>query len=322
MNLPVGADLCGVAVNWHSEDHVEELIRIWPKEARFELIVVDNSSTLLSEYEGVLVLRPGENLGFAGALNLGCQHTDAPVVLALNPDASPMGSALQALLEGFERWPDASGIVPRLVGLDGQPQTRWQLRSLPSVWTLLLQTLFIPAGEGPVTEPEAGTTIEQPAAAALALRRSVLSEMGGFDEDFFPAWFEDVDLAARLKRRGAKIRYCPTAVFTHHLAASVTPLGYDRFLWIYYRSLCRYLEKHHGYGWAVVARLLVSVAAPTRIVLLPVRQPKRAADRRSAARGLIDLVDLAFGAITNWRRPAGRIGPDTPVSDGVSNRHA
>jgi GT2 family glycosyltransferase len=318
MNLPVGADLCGIAVNWHSEDHVEELIRVWPKDARFELIVVDNSSTLSTGYEGVRVLRPGKNLGFAGAVNLGCQQTEAPVVLVLNPDASPNGSALQALLEGFERWPDAVGLAPRLVGLDGQPQTRWQLRSLPSIWTLLLQTLFIPAGRGPVTEPEIGTEIEQPAAAALALRRKVLIEMGGFDEYFFPAWFEDVDLAARLKRRGAKIRYCPTATFTHYLGASVTSLGYGRFLWIYYRNLCRYLEKHYGYAWAVAARVLLSLAAPIRIMLLPLRRPRRAADRRSAARG---LIDLDYGAITNWRRPSDWIESEAPASDEASDRY-
>jgi len=318
MNLSVGADLCGIAVNWHSEDHVEELIRAWPKDARFELIVVDNSSTLLTSYEGVQVLRPGKNLGFAGAANLGCQHTQATVVLVLNADASPTGSALQALLEGFKRWPDAAGLAPRLVGLDGQPQTKWQLRSLPSVWTLLLQTLLIPAGAGAATEPEAGTEIEQPAAATLALRRKVLIEMGGFDEDFFPAWFEDVDLAARLKRRGIKIRYCPTAAFNHHLGASVTPLGYGHFLWIYYKNLCRYLEKHHGFGWAMAARLLLSMAAPTRIILLPLRKPKRAADRRSAARG---LIDLACGATSNWRRPIDWIDSKGPVSDEVSNRH-
>jgi GT2 family glycosyltransferase len=318
MNLPVGADLCGIAVNWHSERHVEELIRAWPKDARFELIVVDNSSTLLTSYEGVRVLRPEENLGFAGAANLGCQQTQATIVLVLNADVSPTGSALQALLEGFERWPDAVGLAPRLVGLDGQPQTRWQLRSLPSVWTLLLQTLLIPAGAGAATEPEAGTEIEQPAAASLALRRKVLIEMGGFDEEFFPAWFEDVDLAARLSRRDAKIRYCPTAVFNHHLGASVIPLGYGRFLRIYYKNLCRYLEKHHGHGWAITARVLLSVAAPIRLALLPLRKPKRAADRRSAARG---LIDLAYGATSNWHRTIDWSDCERPASDEVSNRH-
>ena len=36
-----------------------------------------------------------------------------------------------------------------------------------------------------------------PAAAALALRRPVFLELGGFDSRFVPAWWEDVDLAAR-----------------------------------------------------------------------------------------------------------------------------
>jgi GT2 family glycosyltransferase len=297
MTEPDGADLCGIAVNWHLEPHVEELIRAWPKDARFELIVVDNSSSLSTASEDVRVLRPSRNLGFAGAINLGCRRTTAPLVITLNPDACPEASALEELVAGFEKWPDASGLAPRLVGPDGRPQTAWQLRSLPSPWTLMLQAFFIPAGPGSDAEPAPGATIEQPAAAALAMRRQTLVEIGGFDENFHPAWFEDVDLAARLNLQGAKIRYCPSAVFTHQLGASVSKLGYERFVWSYYKNLCRYLEKHHGRGWSLAARTVLCFSAPARLLLVPLRKPSRAASRSVAARGLIGLV---HGAMTNW----------------------
>lgn len=304
MTEPDGADLCGIAVNWHLETHLEELIQAWPKDPRFELIVVDNSSSLSIVSEDVQVLRPSRNLGFAGALNLGCRRTAAQFVVTLNPDAYPQASALEELIAGFEQWPDAAGLAPRLVGPDGRPQTAWQLRSLPSPWTLILQALFIPAGSGPDTEPSPGTPIEQPAAAALAIRRQALIEIGGFDEDFHPAWFEDVDLAARLNLKGAKIRYCPSAVFTHHLGASVSQLGYQSFLWSYYKNLCLYLKKHHGLGWSLAVRAVLCISAPARLLLLPLRTPSRAASRTEAARGLIGLV---HGAVTNW----GGLGTDS-----------
>ncbi len=292
-----GADICGIAVNWHLETHLEELIRGWPADSRFELIVVDNSSSLSTAPENIQVLRPSRNLGFAGALNLGCRHTNAPLIVTLNPDACPEASALEELITGFKRWPDAVGLAPRLVGQDGRPQTAWQLRSLPSPWTLLLQAFFIPAGAGPSVEPAPGAAIEQPAAAALAIKREALIDIGGFDEDFYPAWFEDVDLAARLNLEGAKIRYCPSAVFTHQLGASVSQMGYGSFVWSYYKNLCRYLDKHHGRGWSLAARAALCVSAPARLVLLPLRAPSRAASRPQAARGLIELIR---GAITNW----------------------
>ena len=48
-----------------------------------------------------------------------------------------------------------------------------------------------------------------PAGAALALRRDVLLEIGGLDEGYRPAWFEDVDLALRLGRAGHRMLFEP-----------------------------------------------------------------------------------------------------------------
>ena len=83
----------------------------------------------------------------------------------------------------------------------------------------------IPAPETPV-EPAAGAPIEQPAAAALALRRSVFEAVDGFDERYFPAWFEDVDLARRLADRGERMLYLPAALCRHRQGSSVGALGY------------------------------------------------------------------------------------------------
>ena len=82
------------------------------------------------------------------------------------------------------------------------PTPDWQLRRLPTPLALLAHALFWNPGAAAAAEPAAGAAIEQPAAAALALRRSVFEALGGFDEAFYPAWFEDVDLARRLADRG------------------------------------------------------------------------------------------------------------------------
>lgn len=308
MNRTEGADLCGIAVNWHLDDDVAALIRSWPDDPRFELIVVDNSASLPPESADVRILRPGHNLGFAGALNLGCQSTEASVVVTLNPDVRPSDSAFEALMNGFETWPDAVGLAPRLIGPGERLQTSWQLRSVPSAWTLLAQSLLLPVGSGPASEPEAGARIEQPAAAVLALRRDRLIEVGGFDPDFYPAWFEDVDLAARLKDLGAILRYCPDSEFTHRLGASLPRLGYRDFLSIYYRNLGLYLRKHHGGPWALASRCLLLVALPLRILLLPLRRPRRAKSRLEAAHGLLALMRAAAMGWKSGGRPP-RIEP-------------
>ena len=346
--------LAGIVVHWRSEDDLAGLLRSWPAgDPRFELVVVDNGSagplpaplspTSAGASAAVRLLQPGRNLGFGGGVNAGLAATRAPLVLILNPDAWPEPGALDALLAGFAAHPDAAGLAPRLIGPDGTPQWRWQLRPLPGLGRLLAQALFLPAAGGPRREPPAGARIGQPAAAALALRRSalempdspsagpteapamlgsrsrsrrVLDTEGatsrgasrapristfGFDERFHPAWFEDVDLARRLAGAGRPLLYWPAAVFRHRLGGSVPALGYGRFLWIYYRNLARYLRKHHGPAAAAAVRALLPVTALLRLVLVPLRRPRRAASRSEAAAG---LLTLAAGALTGWRRPA------------------
>jgi len=293
-----GPVLCGLLVHWFDEAGCQELLASWPADPRFDLIIVDNGSNLEMPSNRARLLHPGRNLGFGGAVNFGLEHTQAPIILILNTDIKIRPEALDRLLDGFDRHPEAAGMAPRLLDASGESQHRWQLRSLPKVWTLLGQALMLPVGQGPSREPEQGSAIEQPAAAALALRRQVLEKIGGFDEGFYPAWFEDVDLATRLSHASHTIRYWPDAEFEHQLGGSLSMLGLRRFLWIYYCNLCRYLEKHHGHFLAFTARCLLVLSSLTRLLLLPIRKPDRARDRSEAANA---LLHLALGALTAWR---------------------
>lgn len=291
--------LSGVVVHWRNEDLLAELAAAWPRDPRFELVVVDNGSSVPLP-SGVRILRPGRNLGFAGGANAGIAAAQGAILLILNPDAVPEGDALERLLEGFAALPDAAGLAPRLVGPEGEPQTAWQLRRLPSAWQVLLQAFPFVESPQTVEEPPAGTPVEQPAAAALAFRREALAAVGGFDDGFHPAWFDDVDLARRLAGAGFVLRYWPAARFRHGLGSTVQRLGYGPFLWIYYRNLTRYLCKHHGRAWALAARMALVPGVAVRLLALPLRRPRRARSRREAARGL--LLVLA-GALTGWSRP-------------------
>ncbi len=317
----VAPALSGIVVHWRNERELAELFAAWPRDSRFELIVVDNGSTApFPELPaGARRLEPQGNLGFAGGVNAGLAASRGEIVLLLNPDARPEPGALEALLAGFAARPDAAGLAPRLLGDDGTPQFRWQLRALPNPWRLLLQAFFLPGKAGPEAEPAAETAVEQPAACALALRRDGLVAAGGMDPSYFPAWFEDVDLAARLRARGAILLYWPAARFRHGLGASVARLGYGRFLWVYSRNLERYLRRHHGAFFAAVARLLIPIGALGRLLALPLRRPRRAESRSAAAVG---LLATAAGAISGWRWPqswANELSPRTPAIPGKTS---
>lgn len=311
-------ELSTIVVAWRAADDVAELVAAWPRDPRFELLIVDQDGDLPERLavagtlpENVRLLVPGSNLGFAGGSNYGARAAGADWLLFLNPDARPTGDALAALCDAFARWPQAAGLVPRLVGFDGRSQSSWQLRRLPTPQALLAHALFWNPGAGPAVEPPAGTAIEQPAAAALALRRNAFEAAGAFDAAFHPAWFEDVDLARRLADQGAALLYLPTARFLHRQGSSVGSLGYGAFLTAYDRNLCRYLDKHHGRAWSLAFRLLAGPAALARLVLLPLRRPARAATRGQAAQA---LLAVARGSLSGWApTPAERRSEGSPT---------
>jgi GT2 family glycosyltransferase len=305
---PAGGEeplLAGVVVHWKNEEELAELVAAWPAGPKTELLVVDNSGSITPEVEAswqgkARRLDPGGNRGFGGGVNAGVAATKAPWVLVLNPDARPLEGAIEKLAAASETERSAAGLVPALQWPNGESQCSWQLQPLPSALTLLAQIFFFGGKRGPQEEPRSGTTIEQPAAAALALRREVLEELGGFDEGFFPAWFEDVDMAKRLAEHGHFCAYLPESRFEHAAGSSLPALGYGPFLFVYYRNLVRYLQKHHGGSASLFARSLLPVSMLLRIALLPCRRPTRARSRKEALTGLAAVV---WGAITGFRCP-------------------
>ncbi len=302
-------ELCGLVVHWHNEAQLARLFEHWPEDTRWELVIVDNGSSGSLPPGPGRTLDPGANLGFGGAVNYALTTVTAPVVLLLNPDAWPASPrSLPALLEGLERHPDAAGVAPRLLARDGSCQSAWQLRRLPTAGDLLRQCLFVPWG-GDAREPQAGSPVEQPAASALALRRRDLERLGGMDPSFYPAWFGDVDLARRMRDAGRELVYWPESEFLHELGASVGPLGYGSFLWIYYRNLDRYARKHFGAWLAGLLRAVLTAAAAGRIMLVPLKKPSRAPDRAEAVRGLASVL---VGAVSSWRLPADLVRSHAP----------
>ncbi len=306
--------IAGVVVHWHDDDLLEQLLRSWPHH-RYDLCVVDNSSStqeLQAQFPQVTWCQPEHNLGFGGGANAGFERMRAAWLLLLNSDTVVSEDALDALAEEAAReeapWsqPAQPGdepsntamIAPRLIDREGKAQQfRWQLRPLTKRRHLLAQCLFLSEPRGPALEPAHGTPVAQPAAGVLLLRRSAVAMIGGFDPAFFPAWFEDVDLAQRFADAGFVGRYARDVEIVHDGGASVPSLGFARFLQLYYRNLERYARRHGFRITALCVRPLVVLAALARIPTVWLRKPRRAISRVSAASA---LLSLARAAILGW----------------------
>lgn len=297
-----------VIVSWNSAAHLGAAVASIPPGT--PVVVVDNASSdgsaAVAERAGARVLPQPVNLGFGPACNLGAAVEDGSfAVLFLNPDAALLDgpAALTALVDELERDASLGAVAPALVG-DGQET--FQLRRLPTLGSLareafLLNRLF-PQNGGLRRERyldrrrDEAFDVEQPAAAALLVKRSVLRQVGGFDPAFVPAWFEDVDLCARILAAGHRIRYVPAARATHVGGTTMRSLPYRDFLPLYTRNLFRYLSRAFGGEARGMARLVVGAGALLRLALLPVvRGDHGRADAASAyARVLRGLVGLGW----------------------------
>lgn len=212
------ADAAVIIVNYNAGAHLRRCLAALANQHLVPrtVVLVDNASTdgslngLEQDYPGLIVVRSPRNLGFAAANNLGVQAAAHSTWIAtLNPDAFPAPEWLEQLMRATREHPETDMFACCLL-LDGDEQRLdgagdcyhhsgvvWRRRHGQSADPPL------PAGE-----------VFAPCAAAALYRRACFEAVKGFDEDFF-CYLEDVDLAFRMRLRGAICRYVPEARVVH-----------------------------------------------------------------------------------------------------------
>jgi GT2 family glycosyltransferase len=187
----------------------------------FDVIVVLNGaddsvrSAVFERVEGATVIEVPVNLGFAGGCNLAATRARGEFLVFLNDDATPEPAWLDKLITSARVHPDAGAITSRVHSPDGSLQEAGA--------RILASAAGMPIGLGaeilPIELSEA-RPVDFGGAEALLVRRELFVELGGFDQAYDPAYFEDVDLCLRLRAAGWNIVYEPSAVVIHHQSLS------------------------------------------------------------------------------------------------------
>ena len=207
--------LAAVVVSYRSVHEVEELARSFPPAltARLtELCVVDNTEDPegFGEVERVLagaglrltVLRPGRNVGFGAANNLGLAHVAAAgcdVVWFLNPDTRVVDADLDALDLELARQEAPVLFATGLVTAAGERR--------PGSSTLSLRTGRVVHGDGGARVPFVNGN-------SMLARVPGLLALGSFDERFF-LYFEEADLALRSAGAGLPLGRIDALAVSH-----------------------------------------------------------------------------------------------------------
>ncbi len=185
-----------------------------PTKCTFEVIIVDDASTedcALSEmFANAVIIRNETNLGFLRTCNHAAATAQGDFLVFLNNDTEVMANWLDELLSVFERYDRAGLAGAKLLFPDGSLQdagglvwgngnprnTGRNANASDPEWNYVRQTDYLTG-------------------AAMMIPRQVWSEVGGFSEEFAPCYYEDTDIAFKVRAAGYQTFYAPHAAVIH-----------------------------------------------------------------------------------------------------------
>jgi GT2 family glycosyltransferase len=277
-------DLSIIYVNWNSLDYLRESIASVIEHTHsvdYEIIVVDNASpepgvdSLKQTFPDVSIIHSENNLGFAGANNLGFRHSTGEFVLFLNPDTKLMAPSIDLLIARHKSLPDAGIVGCKLLNTD----LSVQLSSIQTYPTILNQAmdaeyLRLRWPECPLwkiaplfSEKVSLMKVEIIPGACMLLRRSVFERIGLFSEEYF-MYAEDLDLNYKVKAAGLTNYYVGETAIIHHGGTSSSQRVSHWATIMKYRAMVQLFRKTRGGVYALGYRLAMGAVATGRLMLL------------------------------------------------------
>ena len=250
MNLSI------IIVNWNTRDLLLQCLEsVYQSVCGMgkEVFVVDNGSidgslsVARDRFPETRFIENRKNVGFAKANNQALVLSKGDYILLLNPDTLLKDGAIGKLLSFMETHPEAGGAGAQLLNLDGTRQN--SIANFPSLATELIHKRFLrklfpkafPGKEKNYSEP---IEVESVIGACMILRRDVIAQVGGLDEDYF-LFMEETDWCYRMRKAGWKIYHVPGAEVYHFQGKSVG-INKKHAKVEYYRSRYLFFKKNRG----------------------------------------------------------------------------
>ena len=259
-----------IVVTYNSALCIESCLQSLIAQTGWEVIVVDNASkddtvALARKFEpNVRVAANTENKGWSGGQNQGVRMANGDVCVLVNPDAIPEPGALDKMVNTLAKY--NAGAVGGILLLEGDEVQKGNIiRRFPTLTRSLAEVLLINNvwPRNPLNRSWRCLDVDYRqtqaidggvSGACMAFRKSTWEKVGGFDEGFYPCWFDDQDFNAKLSDAGFKRVFEPAAVFRHLGKHSVGKLSlYERQL-LWYANYIRFFQKHCGWLQTLILR--------------------------------------------------------------------
>lgn len=182
----------------------------------------------------LMIIKNRHNLRFGASANRGVAHASSQLVLLLNNDVSLHDDTLDYLVPHFSD-PQMFAVGCHEIesnqgGVSGGKNRLWFERGL--FWHNRADTF------------ETGDTAWASGGSAMFDRQKWL-ELGGFDPMYYPAYWEDVDLSFRARKKGWRVLFEAKAKVDHnHETTNQTVFGQSRIAAMSRKNALAFSWKH------------------------------------------------------------------------------
>lgn len=182
----------------------------------YEVIVADDVSrdltTAIGEYvRNITVIRNERNLGFLLNCNRAAERARGKYILLLNNDTRVMPGWMESLVESAESDDSVGMVGSKLVYPDGRLQEAGGI-----IWNDASGWNYGRLDDPQKAEYNYVKEADYISGASLMIRHDLWKEIGGFDERYVPAYYEDTDLAFEIRKRGYRVVYQPESEVVHY----------------------------------------------------------------------------------------------------------
>ncbi len=213
----------------------------------FEIILIDNgcledNSTIISTlFPEVIYCISKENLGFAGANNLGMSLAKGDFFFIVNNDTEVTLDLLQNLVNPFIKNRKIGAVSPKIKYFDNS--TIIQYAGFTKVNRFTGRNTIIGYNQEDIGQFDIARKTSYAHGAAMLVKREVVEKVGNFCEDYF-MYYEELDWSDRMVKQGYEIFYEPLGVIYHKASMSI---GKSSTLKTYYNTRNRILFMRKTY---------------------------------------------------------------------------
>jgi GT2 family glycosyltransferase len=206
-----------IVVNWNQADYLKRCLHSLEANAPSgtEVIVVDNASSDGSPematrlFPCVRLIESDRNMGWVGGVHEGVRHSRGQVLMLLNNDTEIAPGCIEAVLDEFERRPEVAVVGCRVFDLHERQLEREAGMSIDRFGFMI-----------PFRDRKAELPPFYVSGTGLAVRRSVVEELGLFDERY-EVYAEDIDLCWRYRLAGKNVTVAEKAIVYHAIGGTI-----------------------------------------------------------------------------------------------------